>query len=89
MFVTSENVDENAFIYQNFVKKEKKTIWMNARVCGEQKLCRNDFGTVFYHNFAGPFPNAGCAEITVERGGKWSARNCRNANYFICKHGKY
>ena len=88
MFVTSENVDENAFIYQNFVKKYKKTFWMNARVCGEQKLCRDDFGTVYYHNFSGAFPKVGCVEMTLEGGGKWSAGNCKKPNYYICKHGK-
>ena len=54
-------------------------------MCAENRnLCRDDFGTVYYHNFAGAFPKVGCVEMTLEGGGKWSAGSCRKPNLYIC-----
>ena len=89
-FVSAENEDENQFIYEKFVKTSHKSLWMNARVCGKGKLCNQNYGTVYYHNFIGTFPSKGCVEMLSGKNGKWVAKeNCKVPDYYVCKYGKH
>ena len=85
--MSAENQDENQFIYEKFVKPSRRSFWLNARVCGAGKLCDQSFGTVFYHNFGSKLLNTGCVEMPYGKNGKWTAKNCKAASYYICKYG--
>ena len=86
-FLSIENEKENQFIYEQFVKPSGRSFWINARSCGGDKLCNQDYGPVFYHNFVGKFNNARCVEMPNGRDGKWVVKNCRAASFYICKYG--
>ena len=88
VFVSPETEDENAFIYKYFSEELGWSLWMNARVCGPEKLCDQAFAKVFYHNFDGAFPRSGCAEMPVGKNGKWVAKSCNQGSYYVCKYGK-
>ena len=88
-FVSPETEDENAFIYKHFSEAFKRSLWMNARVCGTGKLCDQAFAKVFYHNFDGAFPTNGCAEMPDGKKGQWVAKSCSAALYYVCKYGKF
>ena len=92
VFASPETEDENTFIYKTFSEPSGQTLWINARVCGEEKLCGQDFGKVYYHNFVGTFPTTGCVEMPNGKNGQWVAKNCDRppfvSNYYVCKYGK-
>lgn len=86
-FVSPENEDEDNFIYTKFVVPWKQPFWINARVCGVNKLCRKDMSVVYYHNFLGRFPRSGCVEMAFGYNGKWSSvGNCGKESFYICEH---
>ena len=88
-FVSAENEDENKFIYDTFVEPSKEAFWMHARICGERKLCQQDYGPVFYNNVEGDLPNSGCVQLPYGRGMKWVIKSCKTAAFYVCKYGEY
>mgnify|MGYP002803851178 FL=1 len=88
-FVSAENEDENRFIYDTFVKPSKKPFWMHARICGERKLCQQDYGPVFYNNVEGGLPSSGCVQLPYGKGMKWVVTSCKAIAFYVCKYEKF
>ena len=89
VFVSAEDEDENKFIYDKFVKPSRQSFWMHARVCGNAKLCHQDYGPVFYNNVEGELPNSGCAQMVYGKEMKWVVKSCRAAAFYVCKYEKF
>jgi hypothetical protein len=87
-FVSAENENENKFLYETFVKPARKSLWMQAIVCAQGKLCHQDYGPVFYNNVDGDLPDSGCVEMPYGGEMKWVVKNCSAAAFYVCKYGK-
>jgi hypothetical protein len=87
--VSAEDEDENRFIYEKFVERSRKPLWMHARVCAGGKLCHQDYGPVFYNNVDGDLPKTGCVQMPFGKGMKWVVKNCRAAAAYVCKYGEW
>ena len=89
-FMVPKSTAENSFIYDNFVKPEGFSLWMNARKGGEcgQNICdKNGMMLDYINNNLG---KDGCVQMKNGKNGDWTVNtNCNGFAFYICKYSEY
>ena len=88
-FMVPESKAENSFIYDNFVKPEGFSFWMDAR-CYSKNLCGNDWKMLQYANNLDELDIRGCVEMPHDKNGNWAVNGrCNTRAFYICKYSEY